>query len=173
MPVATIFECLESDRNFFGRLLNSRSFCAGFKNGTGVCNGDSGGGMFFKIKRQWYLKGVVSFSNIESARKICNLKQYVGFTDAAKYLDWFYETAPINANEDPVLGHPNIRLINQRDCGTNEFSFGYPDESKPVIKQYLWMAALRHPFQNHAYVPCNGVLINKNYILSTTCVDFK
>nr|XP_019933100.2 polyserase-2-like [Aedes albopictus] len=172
MPVVSIHDCLESDRNFFGRLLNARSYCAGFKNGTGVCNGDSGGGMYFKHMRQWYLKGLVSFSNVVDSRKICNLKQYVGFTDAAQYLEWIYETAPINANEDPVLGHPNIRLINQRDCGTNEYIFGYSEDRKPVIQQYLWMAALRHPFQNHEYVPCNGALINKNYILTTNCVDF-
>ncbi|XP_062559646.1 polyserase-2-like [Armigeres subalbatus] len=172
MPVVSIHDCLESDRNFFGHLLNAKSFCAGFKNGTGVCNGDSGGGMYFKHLKQWYLKGVVSFSNIVDTRKICNLKQYVGFTDAAKYLEWIYENAPINPNEDPVLGHPNVRLINQGDCGKNEYIFGYSEDRKPVIQQYLWMAALRHPFQNQQYVPCNGVLINRNYILTTNCVDW-
>ncbi|EAT45900.1 AAEL002880-PA [Aedes aegypti] len=172
MPVVSIHECLESDRNFFGRLLNAKSFCAGFKNGTGACNGDSGGGMYFRHQRQWYLRGLVSFSNIIDTRKICNLKQYIGFTDVAQYLEWIYETAPINANDDPILGHPNIRLINQGKCGENEYTSEFPEESKAIIRQYLWMAALRHPFQNHEHVPCNGVLINKNYVLTTDCVDY-
>lgn len=172
MPIVGTHECLQSDRDFFGQLLNAKSFCAGFKNGTGVCNGDSGGGMVFKHFNQWYLRGVVSYSNTVGEAKICNLKQYVGFTDAGQYLEWIYENAPINENPDPILGHPNIRLINQGECGKNEYIFGYQEERKPVIRQYLWMATLRHPFQNHQYVPCNGVLINRNYILTTQCVDF-
>lgn len=77
-----------------------------------------------------------------------------------------------NINDDPILEHPNLSLINQGDCGKNEYIFGYEEEKKPIIQQYLWMVALRHPFQNHQYVPCNGVLINKNYILTSDCVDW-
>ncbi|XP_058462881.1 transmembrane protease serine 9-like [Malaya genurostris] len=172
MPVVSTHECLESDRNFFGRLLYAKVFCAGYKNGTGVCNGDSGGGMVFQHAGQWYLRGVVSFSETQDESKICNLKQFVGFTDAGQYLEWIYEAAPINENPDPILGHPNIRLINQGDCGMNEYMFGYQENRKPMIRQYLWMVTLRHPFQDPKYVPCNGVLINKNYILTTKCVDW-
>ncbi|XP_055544946.1 polyserase-2-like [Wyeomyia smithii] len=172
MPVVSTFDCLESDRNFFGNLLYAKAFCAGFKNGTGVCNGDSGGGMYFQHFGQWYLRGVVSFSSIQNVSRICDLKQFVGFTDAGQYLDWVYENAPINQNSDPVLGHPNIHLINQGDCGKNEYAFDLQEEKKPIIQQYLWMAALRHPFQSAWYVPCNGVLINKNYILTTKCVSW-
>lgn len=173
MPVVDMHECLASDRQFFGNLLYAMSFCAGHKNGTGVCNGDSGGGMFFKNEDQWYLRGVVSYSNIVDATRICNLKQYVGFTDAGQYLEWIYENAPINENSDPILGHPNIRLINQGMCGKNEYVFGYQEDRKRIIKQYPWMVQLRHPFASQDYVQCNGVLINKNYILATTCVDWK
>ncbi|XP_055629992.1 transmembrane protease serine 9-like [Toxorhynchites rutilus septentrionalis] len=170
MPVVDMHECLASDRAFFGHLLNARSFCAGHKNGTGVCNGDSGGGMFFTHENQWYLRGVVSYSNTLDSTGICNLKQYVGFTDAGQYLDWIYENAPINENSDPILGHPSIRLINQGNCGKNEQIFGYAEDRKPIIQQYPWMVQLRHPFASHDYVQCNGVLINKNYILTTaTC----
>lgn len=172
MPVATTHECLTSDRLFFGKLIYSKSFCAGFKNGTGVCNGDSGGGMFFQYKGQWYLKGVVSFSKIYDISRVCNLQQFVGFADASKFIGWIYENEPLNRSEDPILGHPNIRLINQGDCGKNNYSLGYPEEEKRRIKQYLWMAVLRHPFQDQQNVECNGVLINRNYVLTTNCVDW-
>lgn len=172
MPIVTTYDCLQSDRAFFGKLLYAKAFCAGFKNGTGVCNGDSGGGLILNHQGQWYLRGVVSFSNTLDEAGICNLKQYVGFTDAGQYLEWIYENAPISENSDPILGHPNIRLINQASCGQNEFYFGYPEDRKPMIEQYLWMAALKHPFQDQQYVPCNGVLINKNYVLTTKCVDW-
>ncbi|XP_053694864.1 polyserase-2-like [Sabethes cyaneus] len=172
MPVVSTHECLQSDRNFFGRVLYSKAFCAGFKNGTGVCNGDSGGGMYFQHQGQWYLRGIVSFSSVLSESRICDLKQFVGFADAGLYLDWLYENAPISENSDPILGHPNVRLINQGDCGKNEYEIDFPEERKAIIQQYLWMAQVRHPFEPASYVPCNGVLINKNYILSTKCVDW-
>lgn len=74
---------------------------------------------------------------------------------------------------DPIETHPNIQLINQENCGKNDYMFGYAEDRKPIIMQYPWMVQLRHPFQNPEYVPCNGLLINKNYVLTTNCVDWK
>lgn len=44
MPVVTHEKCIWSNRDFFSKVTSDRSFCAGFRNGTSVCNGDSGGG---------------------------------------------------------------------------------------------------------------------------------
>ncbi|XP_058129573.1 polyserase-2-like [Anopheles ziemanni] len=173
MPVVDSLTCLASDRAFFGQLLYAKAYCAGFKNGTGVCNGDSGGGMYFQFQNRWYLKGLVSFSNTISTTGICNLKEYIGFTDASQYIDWLYENTPNSGIDDPILGHPNIRLINQGNCGRNKQVYGYAEERKPVFNQYPWMVAIRHPFVDSEYVPCNGVLLNRNYILTTTCVDLQ
>uniref|UniRef100_A0A182YA72 Uncharacterized protein n=1 Tax=Anopheles stephensi TaxID=30069 RepID=A0A182YA72_ANOST len=101
---------------------------------------------------------------------VCDLKRYVGFIDASRYIDWLYENTPNSRMDDPILGHPNIRLINQGDCGQNKFADEPVEERKPVFKQYPWMAALRHPFAAFNYVPCNGVLLNRNYVLATECV---
>lgn len=82
-----------------------------------------------------------------------------------------------NVDGDAVLNliqtHPNIQLINQENCGKNEYMFGYAEDRKPIIMQYPWMVQLRHQFQNPEYVPCNGLLINKNYVLTTNCVDWR
>ena len=43
MPVVNIETCLYSNPDFFARVTNDRTFCAGFLNGSTVCNGDSGG----------------------------------------------------------------------------------------------------------------------------------
>ncbi|XP_039439200.1 polyserase-2-like [Culex pipiens pallens] len=172
MPIVSTHDCLASDRDFFGHLINAKTFCAGFRNGTGVCNGDSGGGLIIQYQNQWYLRGVVSFSNTLDSAGMCNLKKFVGFTDAGLYLEWIYENAPITNNSDPIEGHPNVRLINQGNCGKNDFLFGYAEDKKPVISQYPWIVQVRHPFESHDYVQCNGLLINKNYILTTTCVDW-
>ena len=47
MPIVNIETCLYSNPDFFARVTNDRTFCAGFLNGSTVCNGDSGGDLFF------------------------------------------------------------------------------------------------------------------------------
>uniref|UniRef100_A0A182JTR3 Peptidase S1 domain-containing protein n=1 Tax=Anopheles christyi TaxID=43041 RepID=A0A182JTR3_9DIPT len=170
MPIVDSYTCLASDRTFFGKFLYRKAFCAGFKNGTGVCNGDSGGGMFFQFQNQWYLKGVVSFSNAIDSKGMCNLKQYIGFTDASQYIDWLYENTPNRKIDDPILGHPNIRLINQDNCGRNNYGYDFDENLKPVIARYPWMVTIRNPLGTFEYVPCNGVLLNRNYVLTTSCI---
>lgn len=91
MPIVSFFECLESNRDFFGPVLSEFNYCAGYKNGTSVCNGDSGGGMFFNNGGIWYIRGLVSFSSVREDRNVCNPLEYVVFTDVAKYLPWIQE----------------------------------------------------------------------------------
>jgi secreted trypsin-like serine protease len=88
MPVVPFEDCLTSAREFFGHFLSDKNYCAGFRNGTSVCNGDSGGGMIFEINNVWYIRGVVSLSMKREKDNLCNTKNYVLFTDVAKYLDW-------------------------------------------------------------------------------------
>lgn len=60
--------------------------------GTGVCNGDSGGGMYFEENGSYTLRGIVSqIRASESALNFCDPNHYVVFTDAAHYLDWIQE----------------------------------------------------------------------------------
>jgi secreted trypsin-like serine protease len=54
-------DCREDIKEIQG-LLHSTHFCAGYKNGTSMCLGDSGGGMFLEIKETFYMVGIVSFS---------------------------------------------------------------------------------------------------------------
>lgn len=88
MPVVDFTTCLESNRDFFGNFLSNYNYCAGYRNGTSVCNGDSGGGMFFEKDQTYYLRGIVSLAVAKELENVCNPKQYVLFTDVAKYLDW-------------------------------------------------------------------------------------
>lgn len=88
MPVVPLGDCLVSNRDFFGAFLTNKNFCAGYRNGTSVCNGDSGGGMIFQVRGLWFLRGVVSLSMKRDTKDLCNTSHYVIFTDVAKYLDW-------------------------------------------------------------------------------------
>uniref|UniRef100_A0A8D8RKK6 Serine protease gd n=1 Tax=Cacopsylla melanoneura TaxID=428564 RepID=A0A8D8RKK6_9HEMI len=88
MPVVSNEQCLRSYPNFFSQFTSDGTYCAGFRNGTSVCNGDSGGGMVFKIGEAWYLRGIVSITVARDGLRICDTKHYVVFTDVAKYLNW-------------------------------------------------------------------------------------
>lgn len=59
--------------------------------GTSVCNGDSGGGMYFGDNDIYKLRGIVSLTVSRSDRNVCNPQEYVIFSDAAKYLPWVTE----------------------------------------------------------------------------------
>jgi hypothetical protein len=43
---------------------SKRTFCGGNRDGTGVCNGDSGGGLVISLNNVFYLRGIVSSSLI-------------------------------------------------------------------------------------------------------------
>lgn len=59
-----------------------------------MCNGDSGGGMFFKENDLYHLRGIVSLSvSLKDEPTVCNPQHYVVFTDAARYLDWIKENS--------------------------------------------------------------------------------
>uniref|UniRef100_A0AAG5CVH4 Peptidase S1 domain-containing protein n=1 Tax=Anopheles atroparvus TaxID=41427 RepID=A0AAG5CVH4_ANOAO len=96
MPVVSHETCIWSNRNFFSRVTSDTSFCAGFKNGTSVCNGDSGGGMVFKISNRWYLRGIVSVSAALQDLLRCNVEHYVVFTDVAKFTAWIKNALEAN-----------------------------------------------------------------------------
>ncbi|KAG8226433.1 hypothetical protein J437_LFUL015101 [Ladona fulva] len=94
MPVVSQQTCIWSYPAFFPRFTSEKTYCAGFRNGTSVCNGDSGGGMVFPIRdrpdaaERWHLRGLVSLGASQEDKRVCNTKHYVVFTDVAKYLDW-------------------------------------------------------------------------------------
>ncbi|XP_058130751.1 uncharacterized protein LOC131284381 [Anopheles ziemanni] len=114
MPVVSHETCIWSNRNFFSRVTSDTSFCAGFKNGTSVCNGDSGGGMVFKISNRWYLRGIVSVSAALQDLLRCNVEHYVVFTDASKFTTWIKNILEATGYQKEYEGtlelRPNITL---------------------------------------------------------------
>lgn len=63
-------------------------YSAGFRNGTGPCNGDSGSGFILQKDDRWTLRGIVSTSLLDQEQRSCDLKNYVVFTDVSKFMDW-------------------------------------------------------------------------------------
>ncbi|XP_029343478.1 serine proteinase stubble isoform X2 [Acyrthosiphon pisum] len=88
MPVVSQQTCLWSYPQFYSEFTSDKTFCAGFRNGTSVCNGDSGGGMVFARNHRWYLRGIVSLTVAKDGLRVCDTRHYVVFTDVAKYTDF-------------------------------------------------------------------------------------
>lgn len=58
----------------------------GNKDGSGPCNGDSGGGLYIRTKTGWTLRGIVSTA-LRNDEECTNL-DYIVYTDTAQYIDW-------------------------------------------------------------------------------------
>ncbi|XP_050502498.1 chymotrypsin-C-like [Diabrotica virgifera virgifera] len=88
MPVVDTLSCIYAYPEFYSMFTAPTNFCAGYRNGTSVCTGDSGGGLAFPKtgSNVWQLRGIVS--NTVAKQDTCDPKYYVIFTDVAKYLEW-------------------------------------------------------------------------------------
>ncbi|KAF2902518.1 hypothetical protein ILUMI_03668 [Ignelater luminosus] len=80
-------DCLWSNAGF-REITSNRTFCAGHRNNSGPCNGDSDGGFYMQVNNKWMLRGIVSMSLLSETGRTCGLEQYVVLTDAAQYTDW-------------------------------------------------------------------------------------
>lgn len=87
VPIVSTDTCRASREEFF-KLTSETTMCAGGRDGTGPCNGDSGGGLYLNRNGKWLLRGIVSNSLKDTETNSCNLNEYVVFTDASKYNSW-------------------------------------------------------------------------------------
>ncbi|XP_033299819.1 proclotting enzyme-like isoform X1 [Bombus bifarius] len=89
VPIVAQEVCLWSNSNFVA-FTSNRTFCAGQRNGSGPCNGDSGSGfvIYNSEMDRYLLRGVVSRSLLDSSTMSCDLSQFVVYVDIAQHLDW-------------------------------------------------------------------------------------
>lgn len=82
--------CRASSHADFDDYTRETTLCAGYRNGTGVCDGDWGAGMYLREKGdpKWRLRAIVSSAVGSGDGFFCNVHQYVVFTDVAQYLTW-------------------------------------------------------------------------------------
>lgn len=86
-PVVNNTECVQNDPGLFGRFVSPKMFCAGDRNGTSVCQGDSGGGLYMLAGDRWELRGITSFSGVTDTGA-CDVHRYVVFTKVSSYFEW-------------------------------------------------------------------------------------
>lgn len=87
------------------KLAGVNTFCAGQKNGSGVCYCDSGGGLFIIVDRLFFLKGIVS-SSLATNDGDCDVISNALYTDVLKYSDWIREITG-DAKILPTQGLPS------------------------------------------------------------------
>ncbi|XP_025267269.1 uncharacterized protein LOC105247821 [Camponotus floridanus] len=89
LPYVPYQQCFSEVPVSFRGFLTYDKFCAGYLNGSSVCDGDSGGGLCFEKNGIWYLRGVISVS--PNKEGICDYNSYVGFTRISNSLEWIRE----------------------------------------------------------------------------------
>lgn len=86
MSIVNFHNCVE-DKTVLKQLLSARLLCGGSRDGSGVCKGDSGSGLYVSYNNQFYLRGIVSSSPLNSVLE-CDVNQYGIFVDATDYCGW-------------------------------------------------------------------------------------
>ncbi|XP_011692989.1 PREDICTED: serine protease gd-like, partial [Wasmannia auropunctata] len=89
VPIVSQVICLQSQ--VFIALTSDRTLCAGLRDQSGPCNGDSGTGLvLYNITGHYQLRGIVSRS-MTNGDYLCDLKKYIVYIDVAKYIPWIQE----------------------------------------------------------------------------------
>ncbi|KAL7012718.1 hypothetical protein ACKWTF_015001 [Chironomus riparius] len=68
-------------------LISHRTFCGGSADGRGVCDGDSGSGVYVIHSLAYYLRGIVS-SSFNNVILQCDVQREAIFTDVPKFYGW-------------------------------------------------------------------------------------
>lgn len=89
MPVVDFDQCKNEAGNF-RPFVTPDKYCSGYLNGTGVCRGDSGGGMAFSSQQEngqevFYIKGIVSNGKYLAGVSACD-HFYTLFTDVSQFI---------------------------------------------------------------------------------------
>ncbi|XP_055609714.1 CLIP domain-containing serine protease B14-like [Uranotaenia lowii] len=153
--------CIKSNEKHYKKYLSDdgSQFCAGNKNTSNVCDGDSGGGIFFKLGSSWYIRGLVSSGVKSDKDNHCDPTQYAIFSDVPFYLKW------INSHQDKAK---QKNLLNLGNCGLDSYDLKVEENKKLLFLQYPWTAILEFQVTGTSRVVamCNGALIHPRYVLT-------
>lgn len=87
MPIVSNLDCVQS-HEAIAKILDQYSFCAGFRNGSVPCVGNSGGSLLLRREGRYYLRGLTSNGLKSKDGRSCDGYSYNIFTDVAKFGGW-------------------------------------------------------------------------------------
>ncbi|KAG5307515.1 FA9 factor, partial [Acromyrmex insinuator] len=108
VPVIPLSQCRSASQNAnTEQFITNDKFCAGYTNGSSVCDGDSGGGLVFKTNSLWYLRGIVSVS-LGTIQKdgtaYCDNNLYSLYTEISRHISWIQDViTKIEQNQIHIL----------------------------------------------------------------------
>ncbi|XP_055590228.1 serine protease 55-like [Uranotaenia lowii] len=179
-PMVSTLECLESDRPLFGQLLYPGMFCAGSRNGTTVCNGDSGGAFVVNLNGTWIARGIISFTGLQDNDvTLCNPKGLVGFVKIHHYLSWIEATArlkDVEKDSDDIFDSSETNYhttfqssnpisnpsISEKKC--NEYQNGSKNQQRDLT--HLAYLSRMLPSSPMRVIDCFVVLISERFFIS-------
>ncbi|XP_055630217.1 transmembrane protease serine 9-like [Toxorhynchites rutilus septentrionalis] len=173
LPLVNYTCCLESNPEVFSHSLHDGMFCAGYTNGTVVCNGDSGGGLVSYSRNRWVLRGIVSFTALrQGEHTLCDTSGYAGFTKVRYYRDWIkgilrgddLEEFSTSSEEEKPLFDCGKRKINKRSLivnGARSYSGDWP-----------WHVAVYEFLERQKNYLCGATLISDQFAITAAhCVQ--
>ncbi|KAL9696143.1 hypothetical protein quinque_015428 [Culex quinquefasciatus] len=162
----------------YNAIRNISLFCVGSPNGTDVCKGDEGNGIFVQIRGVWYVTGMISHIPQAETTDQCRTDGYAGVTKIFSFLKWISSTTNLTglANETPIVNGTQVDPTQQyqnllpRQCGSFIWDGVINGQTAPLFA-YPWMALLarRDLLSRDAieYV-CDGSLISNRYVLTNS-----
>ncbi|KAK0162566.1 hypothetical protein PV327_006334 [Microctonus hyperodae] len=95
LPVVPLSHCKSASVSAEAeKFITIDKFCAGYTNGTSVCDGDSGGGLAFNDQGLWYLRGIVSVgigTKLSGGSRTCDSHLYSLYTKISSHITWIQD----------------------------------------------------------------------------------
>lgn len=152
IPMHTQDECFLSKPDL-AELSSKRTFCAGSGNGSGVCAGDSGGGMFIKFNGVYYLRGIVSSSLVRDDDS-CDVDNYAVFTNVLKFKTWIKFLRVVDIEEEEEI-----------ECGIMSSSSGLIQGGEySSQREFPWLASIVDSSFNR--MNTSGALISHKHVVT-------
>lgn len=173
MPIVSRRDCIASDPYHYKKFyFELKTFCAGYRNGTNVNRGDSGGGLYMRMDANWVLRGFVS--NIKTNPNTLKIEpdSYTIFTDVSYYISWIKTNVPdiphIAVDTDQIAeNESDANLLDLWNCGKDAYLASTPEEGYQM--QYPWRAVIqRYDLMRQIYQTlCLGLLIHPSFLITT------
>lgn len=169
VPIVSNEQCfLESD---FNKIASSRTLCAGTRNGSGICHGDSGAGLFSRVGDAFYLKGLVSAS-LRSTTLSCDVNDFALYTNIDAYKAWI-ENPTDDSNEEPAEVESGSRISvttatkQSATCGAiNRSRSLVHSGSSATREEFPWTVAIFYK-EDHVYVyVATGSLVSSRHVVA-------
>lgn len=138
-----------------------RTFCGGSGDGTGVCHGDSGNGLFVKVSNIFYLKGIVSSSLL--TQYSCDVSNYAVYNNIDKYQHWIHEKMGAKLSTGNHLGSiakNNCFLPNASgNCRGRQLRYYY-DKGVGICKQFYYTGCTGNGNNFNTFDECESICGN-------------